>query len=208
MSSVAYNLTRKLEWMGRRLRHIDEVAAIKAWIAAMKEINSLLKEVDIKECSDTWKPWSKKESAVKSTMPTTEILPPKDRGLPPRVQVDGDDIEMLDPKAAVMEMLGKEKKRMERKETKKLQGELSLIEKKRNREIWRKGMLDRVKKEKFPFAHWGTLKSDNFKIMIAECAPHAVRVAVIEDMGFHEVDIWLYQELLKFYEKGKTRNIY
>ena len=33
-------------------------------------------------------------------------------------------------------------------ETKRRQGELSLIEKKRNREIWRNGTLDRVKNEK------------------------------------------------------------
>ena len=61
MSSVAYNLTRKLEWMGRRLRRIDKAAEITNWISAMKDINCLLKEVDIKECKDTWwRPWSKR----------------------------------------------------------------------------------------------------------------------------------------------------
>ena len=91
----------------------------------------------------------------------------------------------IDPKAAVMDML----KKAEREE------------KKRNREIWRKGLLDRVSQEKVLVEHWGTINSGNFKIMIGECAPHAVRVAVVKDLGSHEVDEWLYKELMKFYDK-------
>ena len=103
-----------------------------------------------------------------------------------------------------MEMLKKAKQEEVIKnngEKKKLQGELSLIEKKRNREILRMGMLEWVKKEKLTAEHWGTIKSGNFKIMIGECAPHKVWVAVIKDMGGHEVDQWLYKELMKFYDK-------
>ena len=116
------------------------------------------------------------------------------------------DIDMFEPKAAVMEMFTKEMSLQEeeinvQQKTKQLPGELSLIEKKKNREIWRKGMLERVKKEKVTAEHWGTIKSGNFKIMIGECAPHKVWVAVIKDMGGHEVDQWLYKELMKFYDK-------
>ena len=54
LSSVAWNLSRKLEWMARRLRKIDDVGQIKDWIAAIAAINSLLKEVDVKTYSDVW----------------------------------------------------------------------------------------------------------------------------------------------------------
>ena len=80
-------------------------------------------------------------------------------------------IDRIDPKAAVMDML--EKSEREKKKT--------------NREIWRKGMLDRVRKENVPVEHWGTINSGNFKIMIGECAPHGVRVVVVKDLGSHEV---------------------
>ena len=65
MSSIAYNLTRKLEWMGRRLRHIDDAGEIKNWVSAMNDINCLLKEVDIKECSDGWRPYRKRDYGLK-----------------------------------------------------------------------------------------------------------------------------------------------
>ena len=146
MSSIAYNLSRKMEWMGRRLRHIDDAAEILNWVSAMKEINSLLKEVDIKEHKDTWKPWNKRDLGGKkmgsivqraSTKPTlknwkmetipigglkersgkklkkkeelklltAEANPSRVWGRSQRVEIDGDDVEMLDPKAAVLEML-------------------------------------------------------------------------------------------------------
>jgi len=41
MSSIAYNLSRKMEWMGRRLRHIDDAAEILNWVSAVKEINTV-----------------------------------------------------------------------------------------------------------------------------------------------------------------------
>ena len=69
-----------------------------------------------------------------------------------------------------------------------------------NREIWRKGMLERVRMEKKPFEHWGHMKSGNFKIMIGECAPTDVRRAVVKEMG-QQVDAFLWEELLKFYGK-------
>ena len=250
MSSIAYNLTRKMEWMGRRLRKIDDVEEIKQWVSAMREINDLLKEVDIKDCKDAWRPWSQstqrgkkvgktdqiasKRRRLESRKPhlknwktekvqqvglevspgeelkkneDLEMLPAQERShratsrlprveedgdevemlekrCPPRVEVDGED-DRMDPKAAVMEMLEKAERE----------------EKKRNREIWKKGMLDRVKKENVPVEHWGTINSGNFKIMMGDCAPHRVRVAVVKDMGGQEVNEWLYKELMKFYDK-------
>ena len=45
---------------------------------------------------------------------------------------------MVDPKAAVMKMLRDTKDQQEKN---KLQGELSLIEKKKNKESWRRGII-------------------------------------------------------------------
>ena len=56
-------------------------------------------------------------------------------------------------------------------------------------------MLDRVKKENVPVEHWGSIMSGNFKVMIGKCAPPGVRVALVKDLGRHEVDEWLYNEL-------------
>ena len=70
--------------------------------------------------------------------------------------MERDDVEMFDPKAAVIEMLKKSENEtliVQEEATKvnqekiRMQQELSLREKKKNREIWRMGMLDRVKKE-------------------------------------------------------------
>ena len=66
MSSVAYNLWRKLEFMSRRLRHIDDVGKIKEWIVAMTAINRLLKEIDIKEYTDDWRPWGQRKTTDKA----------------------------------------------------------------------------------------------------------------------------------------------
>ena len=57
MSSVAYNLSRKLEWMARRIRRIDDAGEIKLWVEAMAAINCLLKVVEFKDYNDDWKPW-------------------------------------------------------------------------------------------------------------------------------------------------------
>ena len=67
-----------------------------------------------------------------------------------KIEIVGDDIHSEDPKAAVMKMLEKAKKGEEYKNKQEKKRELSLIEKKRNREIWRKGMLDRVKDKNAP----------------------------------------------------------
>ena len=115
-----------------------------------------------------------------------------------------DEVQCIGPKAAVMELLEKAKQEEAFKteqEKKKAKVKLSLIEKEMNREIWRMGMLDRVKKEKVPVEHWGSINSGNFKILIGECAPHAVRVAVVKDLGGQKLNEWLYQELMKYYDK-------
>ena len=52
MSSVKYNIIRKMEWMARRLRYIDGAGEIKEWAAAMSALNVVLKEVDFKDSSD------------------------------------------------------------------------------------------------------------------------------------------------------------
>ena len=139
MSSLAYNLTRKIEWMGRRIRKIDDAAEIKNWASAMREINCLLKEVEIKEYKDNWRPWIMREkrgtnvgrnnqmagskpnvwNQKAETVPQVgleESKKKKRRKLPPRVEVDGDDVHMLDPKAAVMKMLNEKRKKDDGKE--------------------------------------------------------------------------------------------
>ena len=62
--SVALNLSKKLEWMSRRLRWIDDAYEIQQWILAMTSINSLLKGVgkEKETYTDGWKPWKKKEN--------------------------------------------------------------------------------------------------------------------------------------------------
>ena len=52
MSSVKYNIIRKMEWMARRLRYIDGAGEIKEWAAALSALNVVLKEVDFKDSSD------------------------------------------------------------------------------------------------------------------------------------------------------------
>ena len=66
MSSVAYNLSRKLEWMARRVRRIDDAWEIKNWVEAMTAINCLLKEVDTRVYTDDWKPWGVKRDKEKN----------------------------------------------------------------------------------------------------------------------------------------------
>ena len=62
MSSIAYNLSKKLEWMARRLRHIDDVEKMKEWIELMSAITRLLKDTDKegKEYRDEWRPWQQR----------------------------------------------------------------------------------------------------------------------------------------------------
>ena len=138
MSSVAYNLTRKLEWMGRTLRRIDDAGEIRDWVAAMSAINGLLKQVDIKICSDDWQPWCKSKGvkrdsservweskdSIKSKTKINRLEvnrkfslneklrktstkkvglknPIPKKLVPPRVQVEVDDTEMIDPNTNV-----------------------------------------------------------------------------------------------------------
>ena len=78
-------------------------------------------------------------------------------GPPPSIEADGDEVEMVDPKAAVMKMLRDTKDQQEKN---KLQGELSLIEKKKNKESWRRGILERVKKDNVSVEPWGDVNSE------------------------------------------------
>ena len=57
MSSIAWNLSRKMEWMSRRIRHIDDAGKIMEWMAAMSAINKVLKEIDTTVYKDEWRPW-------------------------------------------------------------------------------------------------------------------------------------------------------
>ena len=135
MSSLAWNIKRKMEWMGRRIRKIDDAAELKNWASALRELNTVLKELDIKEYKDNWRPWSQRNKQGKKggwrdqveshepyllrrkmvTVPQVGLEESSGADLmnigerkwsrPPRVEVDGDDVEMLGPKAAVMKML-------------------------------------------------------------------------------------------------------
>ena len=127
MSSVKYNIKRKMEWMGRRLRYIDGAGEIKEWATAMSALNVVLKEIDIKGSADNWRPWKKSKEVVREDLRTTgsqswegtlaskkvmgtEMIERRNKPFlakirAPRVEVDGEDDEMFDPKAAVMEML-------------------------------------------------------------------------------------------------------
>ena len=159
MSSVAYNLWRKLEFMSRRLRHIDDVGKILEWTQAMTAINRLLKEIDIKEYRDDWRPWrERKKTGMGRKMDIDEVEPAKgvkkkQEQLPPlrspttRTKKRGikDDGGMtvgdnekgkiktkLDPKAAVLEMLRESKVQQE---PNKLRGKLSLKEKREEKKL-------------------------------------------------------------------------
>ena len=134
MSSVKYNITRKMEWMGRGLRHIDAAGEIKEWVGAMAALNNLLKELDIKSCTDNWRPWKRSKEVGNNEFrkPMAGSVPEKiekrssmgrmtdkikmryisgfAKGRPPRVHVKGDDVDMFDPKAAVLKMLNQPQK--------------------------------------------------------------------------------------------------
>ena len=65
MTSLAWNIKRKMEWMGRKLRKIDDAAELINWASALRELNSVLKELDFKEYKDNWKPWSQRKKKGK-----------------------------------------------------------------------------------------------------------------------------------------------
>ena len=145
MSSLAWNIKRKMEWMGRKLRKIDDAAELKNWASALRELNSVLKELDIKEYKDNWRPWRKRNIQGKNVGTTDQLasnepylLSRKRVTVPqvglekssgsdlmnigdrkwsrqPRVEVEGDDADWLDPKAAVMKMLKDAKEQQEKR---------------------------------------------------------------------------------------------
>ena len=82
MSTVAYNLTRKIEWMGTRLRWIDQQENIKVRVADMTAISNSLKEVETKWSSNSWQPWSKRQGwkknlriGIRTMKPYSMIVP-------------------------------------------------------------------------------------------------------------------------------------
>ena len=63
-----------MEYMARRLRHIDDVGKIKEWIEAMTAINRLLKDTEIKEYRDDWTPWrQRKKKGMFMKMDVNEV---------------------------------------------------------------------------------------------------------------------------------------
>ena len=59
--------------MRRRLRYTDAAGKIKEWVDAMSTIISLLKQVEIKRCSNNWMPWSKRNEGVKIDFRTRDL---------------------------------------------------------------------------------------------------------------------------------------
>ena len=134
MSSIAWNIKRKMEWMGRKLRKIDDADELIKWAAALRELNGVLKELDDKEYTDNWKPWrhrhnqGKEEGKKDQGRSNEPFLQSKERMnvpqvgleessgselmnngkrrwiLPPRVDVEGEDTELMAQKAAVMKI--------------------------------------------------------------------------------------------------------
>ena len=174
-----------------------------------------------KQGSQSWEGSLATKTGREKEMVARRSIPCLAKSRTPRVRGDGDDVEMFDPKAAVLEMLKKPRKEtwsdnLERdgdvsaweeatknkQETNLLQADLSITEKKKNRDRWRKGMLESLMKEKVAVDYWGDVNSENFRDMLADCAPHGVRVAVIKDLGFKGTDTFLFTELMKFYDKG------
>ena len=136
--------------MSRRLRHIDDVGKIMEWTQAMTAINRLLKEIDIKEYRDEWRPWRERkkmgmvrkmdiddEEPAKGVKKKQELLPPlrspttrtkkigikDDGGMTVGDNDKGKKKIKLDPKAAVLEMLRESK---DQQEPNKLRGKLSV----------------------------------------------------------------------------------
>ena len=120
MSSIKWNITKKMEWMGRRLRRINGSEEIKEWAAAMSALNVVLQELDIKVYSDNWRPWKRpvkggmddlrkmsSPSYMETEHPTTGIVGGGELLVKPVIppMVDIEDIDMSHRKAAVMEML-------------------------------------------------------------------------------------------------------
>ena len=149
--------------MSRKLRHIDDVGKIMEWTAAMTAINRLLKDINIKEYRDDWRPWRERNKMGKvrkmdidEEVPTKGMKKIQEQVLPPlmsptmRTKKIGikDDGGMIagendrgktkpkfDPKAAVLEMLSESK---DQQEPNKFKGWLSLKEKRvvQKQQMW------------------------------------------------------------------------
>ena len=163
---------------------------------------------------------------------------------PPRVQVEWDDEDMSDPKAAVIEML-KTPQKEKWSERLDLDGEeiirggvvntirgggTNAVKKnftencgakaesqtetgvagvaasenhKDNIEIWRQGMINQLTIANRPAWWWGSTRSTIFRNLISDCAVPDVRIAAVKDLGNEEVDDFLHNELMKYYDKVK-----
>ena len=155
--------------MSRRLRHIDDVGKILEWIQAMTAINKLLKEIDIKEYRDEWRPWRERkkmgmvrkmdiddEEPAKGVKKKQELLPPlrspttrtkkigikDDGGMTVGDNDKGKKKIKLDPKAAVLEMLRESK---DQQEPNKLRGKMSFKPNKLRGKLSFKGKRDEKK---------------------------------------------------------------
>ena len=72
-----------------------------------------------------------------------------------------------------------------------------------NLEIWGQGTIERLKTENRPLGYWGSTRSGNFRILIGECTPAAVRIAANKENGYEETIEFLHKELIKYYDKVK-----
>ena len=294
MSSLAWNIKRKMEWMGRNLRKIDDAAELKNWASALRELNSVLKELDIKDYKDNWRPWSQRNkqgmkggrtdqvesnesyllrrkrvtvpqveleessgpdlmnngerkgttdqlastepyllSRMRVTVPQvgleessgSDLMNNVDRkwSRPPRVQVEGDDVDLLDPKAAVMKMLKEAKEQQEKTQPQRemssvemiknsemeteVAGKASSEEHTENIEMWRDCMVEHLRTENKPVQWWGSSKSVIFCTLCSECASPTVRIAAMEEWrkkkktNNEKVGDFLYKELMIYYDK-------
>ena len=149
LSTTQY-LSRKLNWMGRKLRFMNDATTIKEWTEAMdcvfKSLDTFSRNKDVSTPTQIWIKKMEihrgqninvlslhvdskiKEKVVKKAKRITvkkkrklsireinsskpeqagsmEVDGDVSRSRPPRVEVEGDDVDMCDPKAAVMKML-------------------------------------------------------------------------------------------------------
>ena len=75
MTSAAYNLSQKLEWMSRQLRWINEEPKINSWIKTMHSLNDLLlvlaKNTEV--FKDGWRAYNPSAKSSTNTHSTTEV---------------------------------------------------------------------------------------------------------------------------------------
>ena len=72
-----------------------------------------------------------------------------------------------------------------------------------NMEIWRQGMIERLKIENRSVGYWGGKRSGSFLILIGDSASTAVRIAAGKKLSFEEKLDFLHKELIKYYDKEK-----